>query len=67
MVSRLPPQLAFLPSSDTIAASVLIYTESNVVVPKYKRVLLKLGGEALAGPGGFGIDPGKAKDVAAKV
>ena len=36
-------------------------------VPKYKRVLLKLGGEALAGQGGFGISPDLAEEVAAKV
>lgn len=35
--------------------------------PKYKRILLKLGGEALAGPGGFGISPDMAEEVAAKV
>jgi len=35
--------------------------------PVYKRVLLKLGGETLAGPQGFGIDPQRADDVAAKV
>jgi uridylate kinase len=34
---------------------------------KYRRILLKLGGEALAGPQGFGIDPKRAEDVAAKV
>lgn len=34
---------------------------------KYKRVLLKLGGESLAGPGGFGISPHMAEEVAAKV
>jgi uridylate kinase len=34
---------------------------------KYKRILLKLGGESLAGPGGSGIDPEKADSVAAKV
>ena len=34
---------------------------------KYNRILLKLGGEALAGPGGFGIDPDRAEDVARKV
>ena len=28
-----------------------------MTVPKYKRVLFKLGGEALAGQGGFGISP----------
>ncbi len=35
--------------------------------PRYHRVLLKLGGEALAGPQGFGIDPTRAEEVAAKV
>jgi uridylate kinase len=34
---------------------------------KYKRVLLKLGGEALASPGGYGISPHMAEEVAAKV
>ncbi len=33
----------------------------------YSRILLKLGGEALAGPEGFGIDPSRAEDVAQKV
>jgi uridylate kinase len=33
----------------------------------YKRVLLKLSGEALAGPQGFGIDPDKAEAIAAQV
>jgi uridylate kinase len=32
--------------------------------PKYKRILLKMGGEALATPGGFGIDPPRAAEVA---
>jgi len=35
--------------------------------PIYKRVLLKRGGETLAGPQGFGIDPQRAEEVAAKV
>lgn len=35
--------------------------------PAYKRVLLKLGGEALAGPSGFGIDPAQAEVVANKI
>ncbi len=35
--------------------------------PKYRRILLKLGGEALAGEGGFGINPSQAAFVAAKV
>ena len=35
--------------------------------PVYRRILLKLGGEALAGPGGFGIDPERAEEVAKNV
>ncbi|MEZ4516044.1 MAG: UMP kinase [Chloroflexota bacterium] len=31
---------------------------------RYKRILLKFGGEALSGPGGFGIDPERAAEVA---
>jgi len=34
---------------------------------KYQRVLLKLSGEALAGPEGFGIDPKRANDIAQRV
>jgi uridylate kinase len=34
---------------------------------KFKRVLLKLGGECLAGPNGFGIDPEQADWVAGRV
>ncbi|MDW8318611.1 MAG: UMP kinase [Anaerolineae bacterium] len=34
---------------------------------KFKRVLLKIGGEALAGPEGFGIDPQRVVWVAEKV
>lgn len=34
---------------------------------KYHRVMLKVGGEALAGPSGFGIDPHRAEEVAAKI
>jgi len=34
---------------------------------KYKRIMLKLGGGALAGPGGYGIDPHRADEVAAKI
>jgi len=36
-------------------------------VAKYRRILLKLGGEALAGPAGYGINPDRAEEVAAKV
>jgi uridylate kinase len=34
---------------------------------KYTRILLKLSGESLAGPEGFGIDPLRAEDVAQRV
>jgi uridylate kinase len=33
----------------------------------YRRILLKLSGEALAGEDGFGIDPGRATDIAQRV
>ena len=35
--------------------------------PKYHRILIKLGGEALAAPSGFGIDPSQAEILAAKI
>jgi uridylate kinase len=38
-----------------------------VGVISYRRVLLKLGGEALAGSEGFGIDPDVATQVATKI
>jgi uridylate kinase len=34
---------------------------------KYPRVLLKLSGEVLAGPQGFGIDPDKAEQIAGRI
>jgi uridylate kinase len=36
-------------------------------VIRYKRILLKLGGEALARPQGYGIDPDRATQVASKI
>jgi uridylate kinase len=41
--------------------------ETTVSVISYRRVLLKLGGEALAGPQGFGIDPDRATQVASQI
>ena len=35
--------------------------------PKYKRILLKLGGESLAGEGAFGINPQAAVAVAQEI
>jgi uridylate kinase len=34
---------------------------------KYKRILLKLSGEAMAGPEGIGIDPTRAEDIAQRI
>ena len=34
---------------------------------KYRRILLKLSGEALAGPDGYGIDPVRAENIANRV
>ncbi len=34
---------------------------------KYKRILLKLGGESLAGDSGYGIDPERAEELALRV
>ena len=38
-----------------------------VAKAKYRRVLLKLGGEALSGQDGFGIDPQKGEAIAKKM
>jgi uridylate kinase len=35
-----------------------------MTTPKYRRVLIKLGGESLAGEGNFGIDPDRANAMA---
>jgi uridylate kinase len=34
---------------------------------RFERILLKMGGEALAGPSGYGIDPERAEDVATTI
>lgn len=34
---------------------------------KYRRILVKIGGESLSGPQGFGIDPDRAEELAYKV
>ncbi len=38
-----------------------------MVPPKYQRVLIKLGGESLAGEGNFGINPDRADSTAAVI
>ncbi len=39
----------------------------NAPTPAYKRIILKLSGEALAGDGSYGIDPDRAEFIAEKV
>ncbi|MDQ6666256.1 MAG: uridine monophosphate kinase, partial [Acidobacteriota bacterium] len=36
-------------------------------MPRFDRILLKLSGEAMAGPASFGIDPDRAKGLAVEV
>jgi uridylate kinase len=38
-----------------------------MTTPRFKRILLKLSGEALNGPQGFGIDPDRANLIAQKI
>jgi len=38
-----------------------------VTIPKYRRIVLKLSGEALAGRHGFGIDPAVIRDIARQI
>ncbi len=38
-----------------------------VAQPRFKRILLKLSGEALMGPAGFGIDPATLEGIASEV
>lgn len=42
-------------------------TNTPVSTPKYNRIVLKLGGEALSGEDGFGIDPNRAIWIAERV
>src|SRR5436190_24176313 len=35
--------------------------------PVFKRILLKLSGEALAGTQGYGVDPVRVKDIAREI
>jgi len=38
-----------------------------VTHPTYKRVIIKIGGESLSNPGGIGIDPQRAEEVARRI
>ncbi|MBN1246896.1 MAG: UMP kinase [Anaerolineae bacterium] len=35
--------------------------------PRYKRVIIKVGGESLSNPGGCGIDPARAQELASRI
>jgi uridylate kinase len=39
----------------------------SLTTPAYKRIVLKLSGESLSGTDGFGIDPDRAEEIAAKI
>ena len=42
--------------------------EGNILEPaKYKRIVLKLSGESLAGDQGFGINPAVVEDIAKQI
>lgn len=53
---------AVLPPAPSGSWWIRVYTAAE---PKYKRIVLKLGGESLAGPDGFGIDAQRLEEVAA--
>ncbi len=40
---------------------------SSVAQPLYKRVVIKIGGESLSNPKGFGINPNRAETVARRI
>ncbi len=42
-------------------------TKPTATIPRYRRVLLKLSGEALTAPGGFGIDPDIVQRIAEEI
>jgi uridylate kinase len=42
-------------------------SELDLPAPYYRRILLKISGEALAGPLSFGLDPDRVKELAAEV
>jgi len=38
-----------------------------VTKPNYRRIIIKIGGESLSKPGGYGINPERAEEVAARI
>ncbi len=49
------------------ATTMAARTPAGLAVPKYKRIVLKLSGEALQGKLGFGIDPDMLNDFARQI
>jgi uridylate kinase len=49
---------------NSIEETIIIVTKKKLV---YDRILLKLGGEAIAGPQGYGIDPKRAENLAGEI
>src|SRR5260370_42611143 len=43
------------------------HNPANQTRARYRRIMLKLSGEALSGPGGSGIDPDQAAFIARRV
>ena len=52
---------------DVITTKIEITQEISREIPKYKRILLKLSGEALMGDRSFGIDPEVVQDIALQI
>jgi len=54
-------------SQEALAIEYPLTEGARMTNPSYKRILLKLSGEALAGEQGFGIDPNQAEYIAQRV
>ena|ERR1700722_592971 len=53
--------------SVTVAFGSLPLTERDLLKPRYRRVVVKLSGEALAGSAGSGVDPASLSQVADEI
>ena len=55
--------------TDSVKYAIMAQRETGGVIvgAKYRRVVLKLSGEALAGDQGFGINPAVVEDIAAQI
>src|SRR3990172_39416 len=63
-----PARTSVFPGScDSRWATQLGSRTRRLRLPQYKRILLKLSGEALAGEAGFGLDGQRVRDLAGEV